>query len=1520
MRIKLFALAVCVLSTLAGAEPDTFGLGDGHTGPITVTAANTAINIYTQVTAPTAAGDTLLQVASVTGFVANDLIMVYQTTGIVPASASGNQTAINLSTNPVGSWELARISAVGTNSFTLTSKLIGSSASGVTQIIRVPEYTTVTVSAAASIVPGQNWDGLSGGVIAFLAQGAVTNNGTISANAAGFRGGQVLNDSTGKFGCTELDTPTGTATPAAWAQKGEGIVSGNYGSGIGGYGNLGNGAGGGDCHNSGGGGGGNGGQGGNGGATYVGDGSRAVGGLGGAALSYSLQDHFTLGGAGGAGQENDGVGSAGGVGGGAVFIRGATLSGTGSEQANGQTAASGGNDGQGGGGAGGSLYLRFTGTVVCGSITAQGGNGGSASAAQHGPGAGGGGGQVLIQGSSLGASCTPGVTSGAAGAANGASYGGTAPAPVGVTQTPTGGFPTPPAPAITSPTNGASLATQRPTVEGTAQPNTTVIIYFSNAVVGQTTSDGSGNWTFTPSSNIAEGTYQVQAAELVQGVQSTKSTPIVTVRLDVTAPVVPVISMPTSGALINSRQPTVSGSAEANSTVEVYVDGAPAPGRLIATVAADAAGAWSYTLVLGQSLPDGSHTFVATATDAAGNVSAPSVTDNFTVDATPPVAPVISTPANGAYIRNSRPTFSGTAETNSTVKVYVDGSLICTLAASSAGAWSCVPALSLGDGTRAVTATATDAAQNVGPAASSSFTLITQTPAAPLWSTPANGSFLATSTPTLSGTAPINTTVSVSIDGAVVCSIAVGNAGTWSCSPSLSDGARTGTATAVDLAGNVSGTSAAQNFTIDTHVPLAPVFTAPANGSTVSVSVPTLSGTSEAGATVKVSLDGGVVGTVTADSTGAWSVVLSATLTEGSHSASATAQDKAGTVSAPSSADVFMVDTDGPPAPNIAAPIANTFTNNPSPLLSGTAEASSLVTVALDGATACTVTADGSGNWSCTSATSLADGPHSASAVAKDAAGLTGPASVPVSFTVKTAAPAAPVIKDPVEKGLTNKPQPLIKGSSEPFSAVSVILDGSTTTSGTPVADGAGNWSFTPTTALADAPHTVQASATDRAGNVGTLSPVIHFTVDSKLPNPPTFLVPVDGSSTRNNLPAFSGTAPVPNSSTAIAVNVLVDGAVVCGNLIPDSTGGWSCASTIALIDGNHVVTGTVTKTLTGQPLVTSGASSPLSLSVDTDAPPAPTLATPLSNAVTNNAQPTFSGTTELLSSVTVTVNGVVVCTVNADSTGNWSCSPSTPLSNGTQSAVAQTADAAGNISAPSAATSFTVNTIVGAPTVTVPADGSVTNAASPLFSGKAQVGSTVQVTVDGSAGCSTVADSSGNWTCAAPTPLSDGPHAVTVSATDTLGNVSAASSTSHFAIDTAIPSSPAILSPQASVTLSQLFPPVSGTAKPNSQVTVLLDGGPFCSTTADGAGNWTCNGKAPINNGDHTITATTTSGAGTSAPASVSFSSRAQLAYRGGGGCNAASPQGGTRGGLASWGLAVFALVHLRRKQAQRS
>ncbi len=152
-------------------------------------------------------------------------------------------------------------------------------------------------------------------------------------------------------------------------------------------------------------------------------------------------------------------------------------------------------------------------------------------------------------------------------------------------------------------------------------------------------------------------------------------------------------------------------------------------------------------------------------------------------------------------------------------------------------------------------------------------------------------------------------------------------------------------------------------------------------------SVLTLKGTAAAGSTVKVYDGSSLIGTVTADSAGAWTDVTP-TLTNATHVFTATATTTAGTSAASAAVDV-TVDTIAPAAPAVTSDM---IVNTNHVQLLGTAEANSTITV-YDGTTAVgTGVTDVSGKWSVTTS-ALPTGAHPLTATATDAAGNVSVAS-----------------------------------------------------------------------------------------------------------------------------------------------------------------------------------------------------------------------------------------------------------------------------------------------------------------------------------------------------------------------------------------------------------------------------------------------------------------------------------------------------------------------------------------------
>jgi alpha-tubulin suppressor-like RCC1 family protein len=129
-------------------------------------------------------------------------------------------------------------------------------------------------------------------------------------------------------------------------------------------------------------------------------------------------------------------------------------------------------------------------------------------------------------------------------------------------------------------------------------------------------------------------------------------------------------------------------------------------------------------------LSEGSYTFRVRAGDRLGNLEQSPAELSWTVDLTPPPAPTIAAPTNGALLNTNRPTLSGSAEPFSTVTISFQesGFPISTTTADAAGNWLFTP-ISVGNGVYALTAHAADRAGNIGPAAAGvTFTVDTVRP------------------------------------------------------------------------------------------------------------------------------------------------------------------------------------------------------------------------------------------------------------------------------------------------------------------------------------------------------------------------------------------------------------------------------------------------------------------------------------------------------------------------------------------------------------------------------------------------------------------------------------------------------------------------------------------------------------------------------------------------------------------------------------------------------------------------
>lgn len=380
------------------------------------------------------------------------------------------------------------------------------------------------------------------------------------------------------------------------------------------------------------------------------------------------------------------------------------------------------------------------------------------------------------------------------------------------------------------------------------------------------------------------------------------------------------------------------------------------------------------------------------------------------------------------------PTFTGTAEANSTVELFRAGTLsLGTTTADGSGNWSLTLGTPLTAGIYSITAKATDASNNTSTASSAlSITLDTTAPGLPLFTaisndTGASSTDQITSDPTLilSGTAEANSVVAVTLVGVGPIGTANANgSGNWSfdyTATTLSAGDHIFRAIATDAAGNSSSVSADFLVTIDASAPSQVVISSISSdtGSSATDGITgdqtlTFSGTAEANATVTLNRTGvGVIGTATANGSGNWTFnYTGTTLPEGSYIFTAISSDSAGNVSTVSAAFPVTIDLTAPAAPVFTAistdngtSTTDQITSDATLILSGTTEPNASVTVTRVGTGVIgTATADGAGAWSFDyTATTLSIGTHLFTATTADVAGNIGPASGNFTVTVQTA-------------------------------------------------------------------------------------------------------------------------------------------------------------------------------------------------------------------------------------------------------------------------------------------------------------------------------------------------------------------------------------------------------------------------------------------------------------------------------------------------------------------------------------
>ena len=367
---------------------------------------------------------------------------------------------------------------------------------------------------------------------------------------------------------------------------------------------------------------------------------------------------------------------------------------------------------------------------------------------------------------------------------------------------------------------------RQPRLSIAANAATTIeVVDASGAVVGSTYAATNGVYPITPSRPFAEGIYQLQARAVDVAGNVGSPGPAFRLTIDATPPPSPTIltlvAADDSGTvgdnLTNVRQPRLSGTAEAGSTVQVVDGSGTVHGLAVAAVDG------TFTAKVSSPLADGSYSFQARATDPAGNRGASGPALALRILATPPAAPAAPTllPADasgGPSLTNIRqPRLTGRTLAGAPVQVIgTAGNVLASTTSAADGSYVAKLASPLADGTYSIRVVVTDAAGNVSPPGTPFvLTILATPPAAP--STPILSGLDDSGTvgdritnvrqPRLTGTTGPGLTVRlVNATNQVLGTSTATTSGSVTVSPStpLADGTYVLRFVALDAAGNVS--------------------------------------------------------------------------------------------------------------------------------------------------------------------------------------------------------------------------------------------------------------------------------------------------------------------------------------------------------------------------------------------------------------------------------------------------------------------------------------------------------------------------------------------------------------------------------------------------------------------------------------------------------------------------------------------------------------------------------------------
>ncbi|EIZ6468375.1 non-fimbrial adhesin SiiE, partial [Salmonella enterica subsp. enterica serovar Cerro] len=1062
-----------------------------------------------------------------------------------------------------------------------------------------------------------------------------------------------------------------------------------------------------------------------------------------------------------------------------------------------------------------------------------------------------------------------------------------------------------------------------PALVGTAEPKSTILLMRDGKLYDSIEVDSNGTWNYQFSNKFLQGAYDIEI--ISQDAAGNKSSTVkysFTIQTEVVSPKAELDASDDSGAkgdwITNKHNAlTLLGTADRFATVNILIDG-----KTIGVTTADADGNWNFDI--SRNLSDNVYKITVESIDPLGRTS--SVDYQLTIDSFTPIPTVMLHDSADSGVKGdmitkiNTPLFTGMAEANAKVSIYVDGVLSGEAIAGDDGVWNFQFTTALSDGSHDVTVKVEDIAGNTASSSAYNFQIVTQTQKPTIELVNDTGvdntdHIINEKNPALTGTAAPYSTVKLYVDGALIAEVRTNKDGRWEytlkADQGLVDGDHRITASVEDIAGNIAHSDPFL-ISVDTAISIPIVSLSPdsdsgiADDNLTNIVKPTLHLKDIDPDIISVqvwdAMSDTQIGVATQQPDGSWAYTFTSDLTEGLHQVYVKVEDIAGN-KANSAVFDFTIDT------TVSTPVISllskddtgvtgdnlTNINKPGFAISGVdADAHRVVVQVMhNGVSEEIELSHLNGSWLFTPGNTWADGSYTLTVKVEDKAGNTS-YSAPLTVVIDTqiAIDGVELVNDSGVKGdnMTNDDRPHFRVTvPTDVNEVRLSIDGGNSwVQATPGV--AGSWEYIWPTDLADGQYTLTVEATDKAGN--TVTKTIDFAVDTTLSVPVIVLNSADDTGvqgdnmTNRTQPTF---ALQHIDDDAVRVTVSVEhGGVTTTFDATKGTGGWTFTPTASWTDGDY----TLSVSVEDKAGNTSHSAS-LTVTVDTqiainNIELVNDSGIPNDN-LTNNVRPHFQVTVPTdVNVVRLSIDGGKTWVTAAQkAAGVWEYIWPDDVTDGSHTLTVEATDEAGNKATQTL--DFTIDTTLSVPTLSLDsaddsgiAGDNITSVKTPGFTlnnidtDVSRV--IVEVMHNGIKQEVPLVQTGGQWRFAPTSDWADGDYILTVKVEDRAGNVKQ-SAPLTVTVDTHIAIDRIELVNDSGIPDDNL----TNEARPHFQVTVpadvngvrlSIDGGKtwFDATQSATSGVWDYTWLTNVANGPHTLMVEATDKAGNKTTQKLDF------------------------------------------------